>query len=109
MLIPLLSAHLKGLGASHFLMGCMTSIYALAQLISGPVVVSSNWRTVYYGIAHECKHNKYFQGSWSDRIGRHKILVICLLIVSCCYAAIGVLESLTLILLVRAILGNLLH
>ncbi|XP_043270979.1 major facilitator superfamily domain-containing protein 9-like [Venturia canescens] len=84
--IPLMSARLRELGASHFLMGCMTSVYALTQLVSGPVI-----------------------GSWSDRIGRQQILFFSLISVSCCYTALGLIDSLVLILCFRAILGIFKH
>lgn len=40
LILPSMSAHLKSLGASYFLIGGMTSIYACTQLISGPIIVS---------------------------------------------------------------------
>ncbi|PSN50442.1 hypothetical protein C0J52_04943 [Blattella germanica] len=38
MVIPLLSPHLRSLGASHFTIGCLSSLYAGLQLVSGPVI-----------------------------------------------------------------------
>nr|CAD7602194.1 unnamed protein product [Timema genevievae] len=38
--VPLMSAHLKSLGASHFMIGALGSLYPALQLISGPIVLS---------------------------------------------------------------------
>nr|CAD7447078.1 unnamed protein product [Timema bartmani] len=37
--VPLMSAHLKSLGASHFMIGALGSLYPALQLISGPIVL----------------------------------------------------------------------
>jgi hypothetical protein len=38
--VPLFSNHLRELGASHFTIGLLSSLYSGLQVISGPVVVS---------------------------------------------------------------------
>ncbi|CAG5108807.1 Similar to MFSD9: Major facilitator superfamily domain-containing protein 9 (Homo sapiens) [Cotesia congregata] len=84
LIVPSMGAHLKGLGASYFMIGMMTSIYALTQLLSGP-------------------------GSWSDKIGRQKLFVTIYLIVGCCYPLIGLVNSYYIILLLRATIGVFKH
>ncbi|KAG8037516.1 hypothetical protein G9C98_005726 [Cotesia typhae] len=86
LIVPSMGAHLKGLGASYFMIGMMTSIYALTQLLSGPVI-----------------------GSWSDKIGRQKLFVTIYLIVGCCYLLIGLVNSYYIILLLRAAIGVFKH
>lgn len=39
--IPLFSGHLKSLGASHFFIGAVSSVYAGCQLLSGPIIVGT--------------------------------------------------------------------
>lgn len=84
--IPLLSGHLKSLGASHFFIGVLSSVYAGCQLLSGPII-----------------------GSLSDRLGRQNILIFCLIITSVCYFFMGITQSLFLILILRATLGIFKH
>ncbi|KAJ8870628.1 hypothetical protein PR048_029651 [Dryococelus australis] len=52
LVMPLMSTHLRSLGASHFLIGLLGSTYSCLQLFSGPVV-----------------------GSWSDIRGRRAVLL----------------------------------
>ncbi|XP_057326857.1 major facilitator superfamily domain-containing protein 9-like [Microplitis mediator] len=86
LILPSMAAHLKSLGASYFMIGMMTSIYASTQLLSGPII-----------------------GSWSDKIGRQKLFVITYLIVGCCYPLIGFINSFYIILLLRATIGIFKH
>ncbi|KAK0178869.1 hypothetical protein PV327_007712 [Microctonus hyperodae] len=86
LILPSMSAYLKSLGASYFLIGGMTSIYACTQLISGPLI-----------------------GSWSDKIGRQNIFIVTYMIVSCCYLLLGLINSLYAILIVRAVIGIFKH
>nr|CAD7578693.1 unnamed protein product [Timema californicum] len=80
--VPLMSAHLKSLGASHFTIGALGSLYPALQLISGPIV-----------------------GSWSDIKGRRSILVVTMAICSISYLALGATTAISVVFLVRIILG----
>ncbi|XP_012254263.2 major facilitator superfamily domain-containing protein 9 [Athalia rosae] len=84
--IPLLSTHLRSLGASHMLIGFSSSLYAGAQLISGPII-----------------------GSWSDRKGRQMVLLTSLIICVISYVFLGMLKSLVVVLVIRLILGIFKH
>nr|CAD7204082.1 unnamed protein product [Timema douglasi] len=84
--VPLMSAHLKSLGASHFTIGALGSLYPALQLISGPIV-----------------------GSWSDIKGRRSILVVTMAICSISYLALGATTAISVVFLVRIILGVLKH
>ncbi|XP_033226463.1 major facilitator superfamily domain-containing protein 9-like [Belonocnema kinseyi] len=84
--IPLFSGHLKSLGASHFFIGAVSSIYAGCQLLSGPII-----------------------GSLSDRLGRQNILIFCLSVTSACYFFMGITYSFYFILFLRATLGTFKH
>ncbi|XP_015590268.1 major facilitator superfamily domain-containing protein 9 [Cephus cinctus] len=82
LIIPLMSPYLRQLGASHFFIGLTGSVYAGAQLISGPII-----------------------GSWSDTIGRQKIFITCLAVCAVCYSVLGWIHTLYTILLLRIIIG----
>ncbi|XP_046616063.1 major facilitator superfamily domain-containing protein 9-like isoform X1 [Neodiprion virginianus] len=84
--IPLLSTHLRALGASHIVIGFFSSLYAGTQLISGPII-----------------------GSWSDQKGRQAILLISLTISAISYIFLGIVKSLWVILIIRAGLGTFKH
>ncbi|EEZ97676.1 major facilitator superfamily domain-containing protein 9 isoform X2 [Tribolium castaneum] len=80
--VPLFSNHLRELGASHFTIGLLNSLYSGLQVISGPIV-----------------------GSWSDVRDRRSVLQITLLLCSLGYVALGLTNSLLVIASVRILLG----
>lgn len=84
--IPLLPAHMRNLGASHFMIGVSSSIYSGLQLLTGPLV-----------------------GSWSDIYGRYQTLMFVLAVCSVCYSLIGWTSSLNTILFFRFVLGAFKH
>ena len=86
LIIPLLSPHLRSIGASHLAIGLSSSLYGAAQLLSSPLV-----------------------GSWSDRNGRVSVLTLSLAICSLCYFMLGQVHSLFIILSLRFILGCFKH
>jgi MFS family permease len=80
--VPLFSTHLRELGASHFTIGLLSSLYSGLQVISGPVV-----------------------GSWSDVRDRKSVLTITLVLCSIAYVALGFANSILVIAIVRFALG----
>lgn len=48
----------------------------------------------------------FFQGSLSDLKGRKTILMLTLLVCAAAYATLGITESVIVILIIRAVLGN---
>ncbi|XP_046982431.1 major facilitator superfamily domain-containing protein 9-like [Schistocerca americana] len=84
--VPLLSAYMRNLGASHFMIGVSSSVYSGIQLLSGPLV-----------------------GSWSDIYGRYQILMFVLAVCSVCYSFIGLTTALSTILFLRFVLGTFKH
>ncbi|XP_044261833.1 major facilitator superfamily domain-containing protein 9-like [Tribolium madens] len=80
--VPLFSNHLRELGASHFTIGLLNSLYSGLQVISGPIV-----------------------GSWSDVRDRKSVLQITLLLCSLGYIALGLTNSILFIAIVRILLG----
>ncbi|XP_069685454.1 major facilitator superfamily domain-containing protein 9-like [Periplaneta americana] len=86
MAVPLLSVHLRGLGASHFTIGVVSSLYAGLQLVSSPII-----------------------GSWSDIRGHHFVLQLTLLICSFLYFGLGASAAIPVIMLTRVGLGLLKH
>ncbi|XP_046392885.1 major facilitator superfamily domain-containing protein 9-like [Ischnura elegans] len=84
--VPLLSGHIKALGASHALIGLVSSTYAVLQFFSGPVV-----------------------GSWSDIKGRRTILLLTLICCSLCYLSLGFAINILTIICIRVVLGTLKH
>jgi MFS family permease len=81
--VPLFSTHLRELGASHFTIGLLSSLYSGLQVISGPVV-----------------------GSWSDVRDRKSVLTITLVLCSIAYVALGFANSILVIAIVRFALGK---
>nr|XP_033805082.1 major facilitator superfamily domain-containing protein 9 isoform X1 [Geotrypetes seraphini] len=66
MVVPLLSHHIKSLGASPTIAGIIGSIYGILQFFSSPLV-----------------------GSWSDVVGRQYSLLACILLSALGYALLG--------------------
>ncbi|KAM9802024.1 major facilitator superfamily domain-containing protein 9 [Syngnathus typhle] len=86
MIIPLLSHHVKALGASPTVAGIVGSTYGVLQLFSSTVV-----------------------GSWSDVVGRRQSLLTCLLLSAFGYALLGMSTSITLFVLSRIPVGLFKH
>ncbi|XP_031440019.1 major facilitator superfamily domain-containing protein 9 [Clupea harengus] len=86
MIIPLLSHHVKSLGASPTVAGIVGSTYGILQLFSSTVV-----------------------GSWSDVVGRRNSLLTCLLLSALGYALLGLSSSIALFVLARIPVGLFKH
>ncbi|KAJ9581713.1 hypothetical protein L9F63_023101 [Diploptera punctata] len=84
--IPLLSSHLRSLGASHFTIGVLSSMYAGLQLLSGPII-----------------------GSWSDIRGHCFVLQLSLIACSFLYFILGAATAIPIIILPRIGLGVMKH
>ncbi|XP_034042238.1 major facilitator superfamily domain-containing protein 9-like [Thalassophryne amazonica] len=86
MIIPLLSHHVKSLGASRTAAGIVGSTYGVLQLFSSTLV-----------------------GSWSDVVGRQYSLLTCLLLSALGYGLLGMSTSITLFVLARIPVGLFKH
>nr|XP_020465004.1 major facilitator superfamily domain-containing protein 9 isoform X2 [Monopterus albus] len=86
MIIPLLSHHVKALGASPTVAGLVGSTYGILQLFSSTVV-----------------------GSWSDVVGRQFSLLTCLLLSAVGYGLLGMSTSIALFVLARIPVGLFKH
>ncbi|XP_028991560.1 major facilitator superfamily domain-containing protein 9 isoform X1 [Betta splendens] len=86
MIIPLLSHHVKALGASPTVAGIVGSTYGMLQLFSSTVV-----------------------GSWSDVVGRQYSLLTCLLLSALGYGLLGTSTSIALFVLARIPVGLFKH
>ncbi|XP_051566955.1 major facilitator superfamily domain-containing protein 9-like [Myxocyprinus asiaticus] len=86
MIIPLLSHHVKDLGASPTVAGIVGSTYGVLQLFSSTVV-----------------------GSWSDVVGRRYSLLTCLLLSAFGYSLLGLSTSIALFVLARIPVGLFKH
>ncbi|XP_051938221.1 major facilitator superfamily domain-containing protein 9 isoform X2 [Hippocampus zosterae] len=86
MIIPLLSHHVKALGASPTVAGIVGSTYGVLQLFSSTIV-----------------------GSWSDVVGRRRSLLTCLLLSAFGYALLGMSTSISLFVLSRIPVGLFKH
>ncbi|XP_063069752.1 major facilitator superfamily domain-containing protein 9 [Engraulis encrasicolus] len=86
MIIPLLSHHVKFLGASPTVAGIVGSTYGVLQLFSSTVV-----------------------GSWSDVVGRRDSLLTCLLVSALGYGLLGMSTSIALFVLARIPVGLFKH
>ncbi|XP_052004556.1 major facilitator superfamily domain-containing protein 9-like [Xyrauchen texanus] len=86
MIIPLLSHHVKDLGASPTVAGIVGSTYGVLQLFSSTVV-----------------------GSWSDVVGRRYSLLTCLLLSAFGYGLLGLSSSIALFMLARIPVGLFKH
>ncbi|XP_060909324.1 major facilitator superfamily domain-containing protein 9 [Labrus mixtus] len=86
MIIPLLSHHVKALGASPSVAGVVGSTYGILQLFSSTIV-----------------------GSWSDVVGRRYSLLTCLLLSAFGYGLLGMSTSIALFVLARIPVGLFKH
>ncbi|KAI4892723.1 hypothetical protein NFI96_015314 [Prochilodus magdalenae] len=86
MIIPLLSHHVKALGASPTVAGIVGSTYGVLQLFSSTIV-----------------------GSWSDVVGRRYSLLTCLLFSAFGYVLLGLSTSIALFVLARIPVGLFKH
>ncbi|XP_070694337.1 major facilitator superfamily domain-containing protein 9 [Pempheris klunzingeri] len=86
MIIPLLSHHVKALGASPTVAGIVGSTYGILQLFSSTIV-----------------------GSWSDVVGRRYSLLTCLLLSALGYGLLGMSTSITLFVVARIPVGLFKH
>ncbi|XP_056145849.1 major facilitator superfamily domain-containing protein 9 [Lampris incognitus] len=86
MIIPLLSHHVKSLGAGPTVAGIVGSTYGVLQLFSSTVV-----------------------GSWSDVVGRRYSLLTCLLLSAFGYGLLGTSTSIGLFVLARIPVGLFKH
>ncbi|CAC5386761.1 unnamed protein product [Mytilus coruscus] len=86
MIFPLLSTHVRDLGASSTLVGTIGSIYGGIQLLSSPLV-----------------------GRWSDVSGRRFCLLWCLLLTATGYITLAIASTLTFVMLARIVNGLFKH
>ncbi|KAL6101006.1 mfsd9 [Pungitius sinensis] len=86
MIIPLLSHHVKALGASPTVAGIVGATYGILQLFSSTIV-----------------------GSWSDVVGRRYSLLTCLLLSALGYGLLGMSTSIALFVLARIPVGLFKH
>ncbi|XP_052349133.1 major facilitator superfamily domain-containing protein 9-like isoform X2 [Oncorhynchus keta] len=86
LIIPLLSHHVKALGASPTVAGLVGSTYGILQLFSSTIV-----------------------GSWSDVVGRRYSMLMCLLLSALGYGLLGMSTSIALFLLARIPVGLFKH
>lgn len=86
MIIPLLSHHVKSLGASPTVAGIVGSTYGMLQLFSSTIV-----------------------GSWSDVVGRRYSLLTCLMLSAFGYSLLGISTSIALFVLARIPVGLFKH
>ncbi|KAM4609277.1 major facilitator superfamily domain-containing protein 9 [Polymixia lowei] len=86
MIIPLLSHHVKALGASPTVAGIVGSTYGVLQLFSSTIV-----------------------GSWSDVVGRRYSLLTCLVLSAFGYGMLGMSSSIALFVLARIPVGLFKH
>ncbi|KAL8190098.1 UNVERIFIED_CONTAM: Major facilitator superfamily domain-containing protein 9 [Gekko kuhli] len=86
MVVPLLSLHIKSLGASPTVAGVVGSLYGLLQLFSSTLV-----------------------GSWSDVVGRPYCLLSCILLSALGYFVLGMSTNVFLFAVARIIVGIFKH
>ncbi|KAI1885360.1 hypothetical protein AGOR_G00219340 [Albula goreensis] len=86
MIIPLLSHHVKALGASPTVAGVVGSTYGVLQLFSSTVI-----------------------GSWSDVVGRRYSLLTCLFLSALGYGLLGLSTSIVLFVVARIPVGLFKH
>ncbi|XP_047984164.1 major facilitator superfamily domain-containing protein 9-like isoform X2 [Leguminivora glycinivorella] len=82
LIIPLMTTHVRTLGAGHIYVGVLGAIYPACQLVSGPLI-----------------------GSLSDLRGRRMVLIVTLLFCAICQTFLGFIDSLCFLLILRGILG----
>lgn len=86
MIIPLLSHHVKSLGASPSIAGIVGSIYGILQLFSSTLV-----------------------GCWSDVVGRRYSLLACILLSALGYGLLGLSTNIVLFIVARIPVGIFKH
>ncbi|XP_051881839.1 major facilitator superfamily domain-containing protein 9 isoform X3 [Pristis pectinata] len=86
LVVPLLSRHIKLLGGSSTVTGLIGSLYGLLQLFSSVVI-----------------------GSWSDVVGRQRILLVTLILSGFSYGLLGVSSNVCLVILARIPTGIFKH
>ncbi|XP_020843555.1 major facilitator superfamily domain-containing protein 9 [Phascolarctos cinereus] len=86
MIVPLLSVHIKSLGASPTTAGVVGSLYGVLQLFSSTVV-----------------------GCWSDVVGRQYSLLVCILLSALGYLLLGISSSVLLVAIARIPVGIFKH
>ncbi|XP_043926884.1 major facilitator superfamily domain-containing protein 9 [Protopterus annectens] len=86
MVIPLLSRHIRSLGASPTMAGVVGSFYGIMQLFSSSIV-----------------------GGWSDVVGRRYSLLACILFSALGYALLGISTNMFLYVLARIPVGIFKH
>ncbi|XP_072477835.1 major facilitator superfamily domain-containing protein 9 isoform X2 [Notamacropus eugenii] len=86
MVVPLLSVHIRSLGASPTIAGVVGSLYGVLQLFSSTVV-----------------------GCWSDVVGRQYSLLVCILLSALGYLLLGISSSLFLVAVARIPVGIFKH
>lgn len=86
LIIPVWGTHLRSLGASHFHIALLGSIYSFLQFLSGTPI-----------------------GALSDHYGRKIVLIVTICICAVAYFLLGCVKSLILIVLIRVIQGCLKH
>ncbi|MBN3316318.1 MFSD9 protein, partial [Atractosteus spatula] len=86
MIVPLLSHHVKSLGASPTVAGIVGSTYGILQLFSSTLV-----------------------GSWSDVVGRRYSLVTCILLSALGYGLLGLSTNIVLFIVARIPVGIFKH
>eukprot|EP00062_Callorhinchus_milii_P003051 gi/632939866/ref/XP_007883401.1/ PREDICTED: major facilitator superfamily domain-containing protein 9 isoform X2 [Callorhinchus milii] len=82
LIVPLLNRHIKCLGGSSTTTGLVGSVYGILQLFSGTVI-----------------------GSWSDVVGRQRVLLVCLILSGLSYGLLGISSSIFLLILARIPMG----
>ncbi|KAK7494558.1 hypothetical protein BaRGS_00014211, partial [Batillaria attramentaria] len=78
MIMPLILPHARDLGASPAMAGVIGSVYGALQLVSSPLM-----------------------GQWSDAIGHHFSLCVCLALSGINYMLLALAASVTLLLVIR--------
>ncbi|XP_061482781.1 major facilitator superfamily domain-containing protein 9 isoform X2 [Rhineura floridana] len=86
MIVPLLSLHIKSIGASPTIAGVVGSLYGVLQLISSTVV-----------------------GSWSDVVGRPYCLLVCILFSALGYFMLSISSNVILFAAARIFVGIFKH
>uniref|UniRef100_A0A6J0SXC8 Major facilitator superfamily domain-containing protein 9 isoform X1 n=1 Tax=Pogona vitticeps TaxID=103695 RepID=A0A6J0SXC8_9SAUR len=86
MIVPLLSLHVKSLGASPTVAGVVGSLYGILQLFSSTLV-----------------------GSWSDIVGRSYCLLVCILFSALGYFVLSMSTNIFLFAIARIIVGIFKH
>ncbi|XP_044628998.2 major facilitator superfamily domain-containing protein 9 isoform X2 [Equus asinus] len=104
MVVPLLSLHVKSLGASPTVAGVVGSSYGILQLFSS-AVVGHVWGHFHGGgdfaVSQTLAVPCFPQGCWSDVVGRRSSLLACILLSALGYLILGASTSVFLFALAR--------